>query len=154
MLHSQWRVGVTMAALLGAATMLVAACAGTGGQPSPDLRAGLSCVDDSPRCVSERGGALKALLADKKRDWVRERPTAAAYATGVRLFAFKTLRRELTCEQLAVGRGEAEAGPAVLRGSGGHGLTPAQISRGVMLAGEVSRELGRERSRRCRKGSG
>jgi hypothetical protein len=38
-----------------------------------------------------------------------------------------------------------------LRGPGGAGLTPAQISRGVILASEVARELAKEIKRRCQK---
>ena len=45
---------------------------------------------------------------------------------------------------------EADAGPAVLRSNAGR-LTPAQVARGVILANEVSRDLGREQAKRCRK---
>ena len=89
-------------------------------------------------------------MSDRQRTWVRQPAPAAAYASGVRLFAFKQRKRELTCDELAIGRREADAGPSVLRGPQGQGLTPAQISRGVMLATEVSRELGNEMRRRCR----
>jgi hypothetical protein len=89
------------------------------------------------------------LLADPKRQWVREPADADAYATGVRLFAFKQKKRELTCEELSSGRREAEAGPAVLRRANGR-LTPAQISRGAMLSSEVGRELHGEMRRRCK----
>ncbi|HQD85043.1 MAG TPA: hypothetical protein PK929_18535 [Quisquiliibacterium sp.] len=63
-------------------------------------------------------------------------------------------------DDLAVGQGHGAGGerlgivggaPAVLRGSGGKGLTPAQVARGVMLAGDVSRELGREINKRCKR---
>jgi hypothetical protein len=39
-----------------------------------------------------------------------------------------------------------------LRGPGGSGLTPAQISRGVILASEVAHELEAEMKRRCTRG--
>ena len=73
-----------------------------------------------------------------------------AYASGVRLFALSKRRRELRCDDLAHARREAEAGPAILRANA-NGLTPAQVSRGVILAGEVERDLRREHDRRCRK---
>jgi hypothetical protein len=69
----------------------------------------------------------------------------------VRLFALQRKKKELTCEELALGRNEAEKAPGVLRGPEGATLMPAQVSRGVILASEVSRELSAEIKRRCRK---
>ncbi len=110
-----------------------------------------ACVDDSPGCIAQRQAELRTLMADAKRRWVREPADANAYATGVRLFAFKQRKREMTCDELALGRREADAGPATLRSPAGRHLSPAQISRGAMLAGEISRELGGEiRRRGCR----
>lgn len=133
--------------------VLAAALSGCGGieAPEPQARTGLNCVDDSLECINQRQTALKSMVADKDRKWVREPATVAAYASGVRLFAFKTKKKELSCDELGVGRREADAGPQVLRGNSGSGLSPAQVSRGVMLAQEVSRELGNEIGRRCKK---
>lgn len=109
------------------------------------------CVDDSKACIEQRGAALRAMMSDRKHSWVRERPTAHSYAAGVRLFAFRSRKRDLTCEELIIGKREADAAPTVLRGPGAGGLSPAQVSRGTLLAGEVSRELGKEiRRRSCR----
>jgi hypothetical protein len=128
---------------------VLAACSGNGvAVTTPG--AGLKCVDDSPTCIAERQATMKAMLADPNRSWIAQRPDAAAYASGVRLFAFKTKKKELSCAELQAGKREADAGPAVLR-TPGNGLTHSQVSRGVILAGEVSRELGRELSRRCSK---
>jgi len=113
-------------------------------------RSGLGCVDDSQECIEQRRVALNSIMADKSRAWVREPPTPEAYASGVRLFAFKTRKRELSCDELGVGRREADNAPGVLRGPQASGLTPAQISRGLMLGAEVSRELAAEMKRRCR----
>lgn len=123
-------------------------CAGTT-QPEIGPWTEVKCVDDSPTCVSQRQSQLKTMLADKDRKWVSQPATADAYAGGVRLFAFKSRKRDLSCAELAAGRREAEAGPAVLRGPAGRHLTPAQVSRGAMLATEVSRELNGEMKRRC-----
>ena len=106
------------------------------------------CVDDSPACVERRSAALKEMMADKKRTWVREPANAHSYAAGVRLFAFKSRKRELTCDELAHGKREADGAPAVLRGPDSGGLTPAQKSRGTLLAAEVSKELAAEMRRR------
>lgn len=126
----------------------IAAC--SAGLDSSGSHAGLGCVDDSSHCIEQRRTALHSIMSDKDRKWVREAPTPAAYASGVRLFAFKTRKSELSCDELAVGRREADNAPHVLRGPGSTNLTPAQVSRGVMLGAEVSRELAAEMKRRCR----
>lgn len=147
-LGSLTRSAVGAGLLAGALGM--AGCSSGNDGPQFSTTTGLGCVDDSKHCIDQRQAALKAMMADRERRWVREPATPAAYASGVRLFAFKTRKRDLTCEELALGRREAEAGPGVLRGPSGAGLTPAQISRGAMLSAEVSRELGVEMQRRCR----
>jgi hypothetical protein len=110
----------------------------------------LNCVDDSPQCVSQRQAALRTLVADKNRTWVKQPADASAHASGVRLFALRQKRRELSCDELAHGKREADTAPAVLRANNGR-LTHAQVARGVILAGEVSRDLGREQAKRCGK---
>jgi len=142
--------------LAGAPAMLAAAAlglalGGCAGAPSPEIGpwSEAKCVDDTPACVAQRQSQLKSILADRERRWIPEPANADAYAGGVRLFAYKSRKKELSCNELAQGRREADAGPAVLRGPSGKHLTPAQVSRGVMLAGEVARELGAELRRRC-----
>ena len=133
-------------ALIGS-TIALSAC--TGGMDLGDSRAGLSCIDDSTQCVEQRQATLKAMLADQDRAWVKEPATPHAHASGVRLFAFRSKKSELTCEELAVGRREAESAPKALKGS--QGLSPAQISRASMFAAEVNKELSAEmKKRRCR----
>jgi hypothetical protein len=127
---------------------LVAACSGFG---IDDPRAGLSCVDDSKECVDQRQATLKSMLADEKRGWVKEPTNPKAHASGVRLFAFRSRKKELSCEELALGRREADSVPKALRGPEGKSLSPAQVSRAAMFAAEVSKELAAEmRSRRCK----
>ncbi len=121
---------------------------------SPEIgitSAGLNCVDDSPRCIERRQAALRSMLSDKQRVWVQHIPTAEAYASGVRLFAYKKTKKALTCPELNVGIREASGARASLRSAKGR-LRPAQIARGAMLGDEVSRELSREKKRRCKKG--
>lgn len=136
------------AGALGGALAIAGCSANEIAAPAP--APGLACVDDSKHCVESRMGALKGMMADKNRAWVRQPATPASYASGVRLFAFKGRKKELTCEELAIGKREADAGPGILRGPGAAGLTPGQISRGAMLSSEVSKELGVEMKRRCR----
>ncbi len=146
------RLRAARSALLAMATAAMtaatlAACGNSG--PVEIGPRGLHCVDDSQGCISERGTALKALVGDKGKGWIRQPAPPAAYASGVRLFAYKQRKRELSCEELAIGRTEADAGPVILRGPYGKNLSIAQISRGVMLSQEISRELGNEIKRRC-----
>jgi hypothetical protein len=112
---------------------------------------GLTCVDDSEECVTRRQKTLRYLIEDQDRAWIKARPPAEAYASGVRLFALKSKKKELSCEELAYARNEADGAPAILRGPSGANLTRAQVSRGVMLAAEVSHELAAEMRRRCHK---
>jgi hypothetical protein len=116
----------------------------------PDEHFGLSCVDDSAHCINARQAALNALLADKDRAWVKRKSIhAREHASGVRLFAFRSTKATLSCEELAYGRREAEAAPKALKGQ--PDLSSAQISRATLLAREVQRELAAEmRRRRCR----
>jgi len=144
-MRAVWRLHPRLICALAA--LAAAACsAGMNGVS----RTGLGCVDDSPHCIEQRRIALNAIMSDKSRSWVRETPTAEAYASGVRLFAFKSRKTELSCDELAVGRREADNAPAVLRSPQASHLTPAQVSRGLMLGAEVSRELAAEMKRRCR----
>ncbi len=137
----------SMSAMLLALPLALAGCSGG----PEDTRAGLSCVDDSKECVDQRQATLKSMLADKDRGWVKEPATPHAHASGVRLFAYRTQKKDLSCEQLAAGRREADGVSKALKGSDAKGLSPAQISRATMFAAEVSKELSVEmKSRRCK----
>lgn len=139
------------------ATLLLAVCAvaaGCAGSQAPEVatHSGLHCVDDSPECIGRRQQTLRHMTSDQTRSWVRQPASADAYASGVRMFAFKTKKKELSCDELAHGRREADAAPGVLRGPSAKGLTTAQVARGIMFAQDVGRELGNEMGRRCRRG--
>jgi hypothetical protein len=128
--------------------LLMSACSGFG---SDDPRAGLSCLDDSQECIDRRQVTLKSMLDDQDRKWVKEPTNPQAHASGVRLFAFRSRKKELSCEELALGRREADSVPKALRGPEGKSLSPAQISRANLFAAEVSKELAAEmRARRCK----
>ena len=134
-------------AAVGGIGLAVSACSGMSGLE--DNRAGLSCIDDSTECVERRQTTLNALLSDKDRGWVKEQPSPLAHASGVRLFALRSKKSELSCEELVHARKEADGAPKMLKGS--QGLSPAQISRASMFAAEVSKELTLEmKKRRCR----
>jgi hypothetical protein len=143
--RTRWTVAALCLAAVG-----LSGCSGADVSTEVISRPGLGCIDDSPRCIAERQGVLKVYMADKNKAFVREQATPTAYASGVRLWAMKSRKRELSCDELNHGRREADAAAPTLRGSGGQGMTPAQISRGIMLAQEVSKELGTEHGKRCR----
>ena len=137
----------TVAALCGLG-LFVSAC---GGLFDGDSKAGLSCIDDSPECVEKRQTTLNSMLADKDRTWLKEEATPQAHASGVRLFAYRSKKKELSCEELAHGRREADNAAKSLRGPDGKGLSSGQISRATIFAAEVSKELAAEmKSRRCK----
>jgi hypothetical protein len=138
-----------MSTLTAVLCAMIGGCSTAAVDPEPP-RASFGCVDDSKQCIDQRQASLRALQGDKSRGWVRQPASVNSYATGVRLFAFKTEKARLSCDELGVGRREADAAPGVLRGPQAQGLQPAIVSRGLMFAGEVSKELGREAQRRCR----
>lgn len=138
------------AAAAAGTALILAACAGSDNSSSaPKL--GLSCVDDTNHCISQREKVFDSYMADKSRAWVKQPAAPVAYASGVRLFALSKRRKELSCDELAHAKQEADGATSALRGPGGAGITPAQVARGVMLAGDVSRELSREQEKRCKK---
>ncbi len=146
-LPGRFFVTASVAALASA----LASCSGLNLETAATEPPRADCVDDSPPCVQARGAALKQMLADPKRTWVREPANAHSYAAGVRLFAFRSRKRDLSCDELMHGKREADAAPSSLNGPHSGGLSPAQKSRGTMLAAEVSKELSAEMRRRgCR----
>jgi hypothetical protein len=134
-----------------AAFITSAATVGCGGADTAlgDQR-GLKCVDDSNVCISQRKMVYDSYMADKSRAWMKQPAGPHEYASGVRLMAFSKMRKELSCDELARAKDEADRGPAALSGGAYVGLTTAQVARGAMLAREVSGELSREIARRCR----
>ena len=137
--------------VLAAVAALVSGCSGSvsenvGAAPLHNH----GCVDDSKACIDQRQTALRTLQSDASRSWVRQPATVNAYATGVRMFAFKTEKTRLTCDELGVGRREADNAPGILRSPQATGLSPAIVSRSIMFASEVSHDIVREQQRRCR----
>ncbi len=129
---------------------VLAACSGGSVEPSLPVAQNYGCIDDSKQCIDQRQATLRSLQADRTRSWVRQPASVGSYASGVRLFAFKTEKQRLSCDELAVGRREADLAPGVLRGPQAQGIQLAIVARGLMFAGEVSKELGKEAQRRCR----
>lgn len=113
---------------------------------SPDY----GCLDDSSPCVAARQAQLRALQSDRSKAWVRQPASIGSYASGVRLFAFKTEKQKLTCEEISIGRREADGAPSALRSAQAASINSGIRNRSLMLADEVGKELSREAQRRCR----
>jgi hypothetical protein len=86
---------------------------------------------------------LRILVKDPVRKWVGQPQSADAYANGTRLFAYRALKRKLTCDELRRALVETEAA--------GPSLQPVRYAGARKLMSEVRRELGAERTKRCRK---
>lgn len=135
----------SLVALLAAS--LLAACSGTEPPPPPNAAAG--CVDDSKHCIEMRGQALKAMLADSKRAWVTKPETPAAYATGVKLFAYRGTRDKMTCAELAHGREETRSMPQTLKPGSVPGMNDSRLAQVRDMSGQVNKELSKEFDRAC-----
>jgi hypothetical protein len=101
-------------------------------------------------CGSDTGclARLKALLDDQTRKWIGEPQLPPEHATGVRQFAYRALRTELSCKQLALAIDELAAAKTAFRASV-PGVAPAQAARVRALDGQVEAELRAERAKRC-----
>ena len=82
------------------------------------------------------------MVADPKRDWIGQPRSPEAYANGTRLFAYRALRKTLTCNELKRGLDDINAARPLLE--------PARYARAQALMTEVARELNSERGKRCR----
>jgi hypothetical protein len=133
------------AALLG--FCLLAGCAGSSGTSLlPTLPFSLSS-DPAPApkgcqtpeaCTVE----LRKLVKDPKRDWIGQPQSPEVYANGTRLFAYRALRKKLSCGELA--RALEETRQAT------ESLEPARLQKVRSLNVAVARELQAEQTRRCR----
>jgi hypothetical protein len=92
---------------------------------------------------------LKTMIANPDRGWIGQRQPPDTYANGTRLFAYRALRRQLTCGELSLAVSELAATSRSLNGPVS-GMTPDQVSRTRHLSSQVESELAREREGRCR----
>jgi hypothetical protein len=92
----------------------------------------------TPQDCSER---LKRLVKSPNREWIGVPQSADEYANGTRLFAYRALRKSLTCDELKRAVEDAKAALSTLE-------KPAH-ERARALAGEVSHALVAEQSKRC-----
>jgi hypothetical protein len=107
-----------------------------------------------PTCAS--GSAcmvrLKAMIENPNRDWIGRPQAPAEFANGTRLFAYRALRGQLTCPQLASALGEIGAAAKTFAAPVA-GVSAPQAERVLVLNAEVQGELRAEFGGRCMKGS-
>jgi hypothetical protein len=113
----------------------------TGPAPEPD-RTGCGSAAE---CKS----VLKTMIESPDRSWIGERPPPDAYANGTRLFAYRALRKQLTCGELGQAVNELSSVTKTL-GDTVPGMSPDQASRTKALSTQVQGELTKERQGRCR----
>jgi hypothetical protein len=139
--------GVCVGTLTG--LLLLSGCASpgefslfTGNDPSDTETASLTAATEST-CQTPQQCAvqLRALVDDPKREWVGQPQSADGYADGTRLFAYRVLRKKLTCGELKRALDDTTSATALLQ--------PVRYEKVRTLATAVSRELRAEHGKRC-----
>ena len=161
------RPRAAIAAILG--LLLVAGCTSSSSQtasifggllgpPEPLGPAPVAAPAPPPMAQPDRAGCssaaqckvvLKTMIDSPDRGWIGQRQPPDAYANGTRLFAYRALRKQLTCGELSMAVDELSAATKSLGGPVS-GMTPDQVSRTRALCGQVAVELSKEREGRCR----
>lgn len=155
-LAAHWRTAAV--GLLG--LLLLAGCSASTSQTGSILGDMLEPLEPSepPVAQLDRGNCssaeqckvvLKAMIDSPDRGWIGQRQPPGGYANGTRLFAYRALRKQLTCGELSMAVDELSAATRSLGGSVS-GMTPDQLSRTRALCSEVEVELTKEREGRCR----
>src|SRR5262245_50585595 len=127
-----------------AALVCLAGCAGPVdevpftliGQPKPAV-ADPDVCDTAQDCSAR----LRNLVMNADRNWIGVPQSADGYSNGIRLFAYRALRRKLTCGELQLAIEDIKAAMSTLE--------KASYERARALAGEVMRELATEQGKRC-----
>lgn len=106
---------------------------------------------DLPACISgsECMVRLKAMIADPSRSWIGKPQPPAEYANGTRLFAYRALRSQLTCQQLNSALKETAGAGAAFR-TAVPGVSAVQAQRVLALNTEIESELQAELAARCK----
>jgi hypothetical protein len=133
-----------------AAVSLVGACTSISSSPETSNNPAAGCVDDSKHCIDKRMSTLKVMVADQKRSWVYQQESPASYATGVKLFAYRATKTQLTCGELSHGRQETADAAVSLKSGSVPGMNDSRLAQVRDMSAQVSKELGREFERVCK----
>jgi len=120
----------------------------------PQARTQSAVTQEQGRChdVPSCERLLRKLTEGPDRSWIARPDTPEGLLTGVRMFAFRTLRPKLTCAELGLALEQLRGVPAALRPPP-PGSSPEDIARTNRLAAEVHDELRAENEARCRAAS-
>jgi hypothetical protein len=113
--------------------------------PAPPPRAERGGCENAAQCKS----VLKTMIESPDRGWIGQRQPPDAYTNGTRLFAYRALRKQLTCGELTSAVNELSEASKSLSGPVS-GMSPDQASRTKALCSQVEGELAKERESRCR----
>ena len=149
-----------------AGLLLLAGCTGQGSEanlfgnllgpdvpptPPPHVTSAPAPEPDKTGCATaaQCKMVLKTMIESPDRGWMGVRPAPDAYANGTRLFAYRALKRQLTCGELSQAVDELSS---VSKKLGGPvpGMSADQASRTRALSSQVQGELAKERQGRCR----
>jgi hypothetical protein len=113
--------------------------------PHPRAQPDRSSCGNADQCRH----TLKTMIDSPDRGWIGQRQPPDVYANGTRLFAYRALRKQLTCGELSAAVNELAAASRTLGGPVS-GMSPDQLSRTRALSTQVEGELAKEREGRCR----
>jgi hypothetical protein len=102
-----------------------------------------SCKGDND-CIRMLG----ALINDPKRGWLTEPQSATEYANGARFFAYRALRRTLSCRELILASQDLTIAAARLSAPG-TAVSAARATSALSLSTAVAAELRNEITDRC-----
>jgi hypothetical protein len=132
--------------LLGLVVVL-SGCAGQTGlslfpsSPSAEKETGRPTGVDACRTPEMCATELRKMIKDPKRDWVGQPQSPEAYANGTRFFAYRALRKSLSCAELKRALADTKAAASSLQS--------ARYQRVRALSKDVDRELKTEHDGRC-----
>lgn len=133
-----------------ACVLLAAACAPISSAPEASNNPAAGCVDDSKHCIDKRMSTLKTMVSDQRRSWVYQQESPASYATGVKLFAYRATKAQLTCAELSHGRKETADAALSLKSGSVPGMNDSRLAQVRDMSSQVSKELGREFDKACK----
>lgn len=113
-------------------------------RPQPPAPSGEAGCGDADSCAT----LLRAMVDAPDRAWIKEREPPARLASGVRMFAYRALRKRLTCPELNAALEDVAAAAKTLDGPVA-GFPPDHLRRVRNLASQVDAELRAERLGRC-----
>lgn len=129
---------------------LVAGCSGAAGptffpglkNPADEEKAEETAPEPACKTASACAGVLKKLVAQKDRSWVGQPVAPEGYQDGTRLFAYRALRKKMTCPEIERAVDETASARSKLSGESNAAVRT--------LMGKVNTELRAERLARCR----